>query len=59
MYKTKATITSALVTSSAAKRGMDNSTYYLLNIQYIIHTGTQYSGQTVFWKKNVAGEQLP
>ena len=58
-YKAKATITTALVTASEKKRGIKNSTYYLLGIQYIIHTGIQYSAQTISWKKYAAGDTLP
>ena len=58
-YKAKATITTALVTASETKKGFKNSTYYLLNIQYIIHTGIQYAGQTISWKKYAAGDNIP
>ena len=58
-YKAKATIITALVTASEKKRGIKNSTYYLLDIQYIIQTGIQYSAQTISWKKYAAGDILP
>jgi len=58
-YKAKATVTNALVTAFEKKRGYKNSTYYLLDIQYIIHTGIQYSGQTISWKKYEAGDNIP
>lgn len=58
-YKAKATITSALVTASETKKGMKNSTWYLLDIQYITHAGIQYSAQTVSWKKYAAGHHIP
>ncbi|MES2849151.1 MAG: DUF3592 domain-containing protein [Bacteroidota bacterium] len=58
-YKAKATITTALVTASEKRRGFKNSTYYLLDIDYIIHTGIKYSGQTISWKKYAAGDNIP
>ena len=58
-YKAKAAVTTALVTASEKRRGIKNSTYYLLDIQYIIHTGIQYSAQTISWKKYAAGDTLP
>jgi uncharacterized membrane protein len=58
-YKAKATITTAQVTASEKRRGIKNSTYYLLSLQYIIHTGIQYSGQTISWKKYAAGDNIP
>jgi len=58
-YKAKATITTASILKSEKRRGFKNSTYYLLDIQYIIHTGIQYSGQTISWKKYEAGGHIP
>lgn len=59
-YKSKATITTALVTSSEKRRGFKNSTYYLLGIQYkTIDTGKQYNGQTITRKKHTAGDEMP
>ncbi len=58
-YKAKATITTASVTSSEPRRGYKNATYYLLDIQYIIHTGIQYSGRTISRKKYATGDSMP
>ncbi len=58
-YKAKATTTTAVVTASPKKRGFKNSTYYLLDISYITHTGIQYSGQTISWKKCIPGVNIP
>jgi hypothetical protein len=58
-YKARATVTNALVTAYEKKRGYKNAAYYLLNIQYTIHTGIQYSGQTISGKKYAAGDYLP
>ncbi len=58
-YKAKATVTKALVTAFEKKRGYKNAAYYLLNIQYVIHTGIQYSGQTISHKKYEAGDYIP
>jgi hypothetical protein len=59
-YKTKATITMALVTSSEKRGGVRGSVYYLLGIQYkTIDAGKQYDGQTITRKKNTAGDEIP
>lgn len=58
-YKAKATITTALVTGAEKKRGVKNSTYYLLDISYLIHTGVQYTAKTISWKKYAAGDSIP
>jgi|GEM_PF-2793834 len=58
-YKANATVTNALVTAAEKKRGFKNAAYYLLSIQYIIHTGIPYSGQTISWKKYEAGDYIP
>lgn len=57
-YKAKATVTNALVTAVEKKRGYKNAAYYLLNIQYVIHTGIQYSGQTISGKKYQTGDYI-
>jgi hypothetical protein len=59
-YKAKATITTALVTSSEKRRGYKNSVYYLLGIQYkTIDTGIQYTGQATSLKKYAVGDEIP
>lgn len=59
-YKAKATTTTALVTASEKRRGIKNSTWYLLGIQYrLVDTGEQYTGQTISWKKYAAGDNMP
>jgi hypothetical protein len=59
-FKAKAAITTALVTASEKRRGLKNSTYYLLQIKYsAIGTGVQYSAQTIEWKKYAAGDTIP
>jgi hypothetical protein len=58
-YKAKAAVTTASVAASQKRRGMKNSTYYLLDIKYTIDTGVQYSAQTISWKKYAAGDTIP
>jgi hypothetical protein len=59
-YKAKAVITTASVVSSEKRRGIKNSTYYLLGINYTaIENGLQYSGQTISRKKKEPGDTIP
>jgi Protein of unknown function (DUF3592) len=58
-FKARATITAAAILKSEKRRGFKNATYYLLDIQYTINTGVQYSAKTISWKKYAAGDTMP